>query len=300
MMRDAPTDIGIEKLIEALRERGTPEGLTLEERRARMDDIGDRFPAPDDAVVEPVEIAGCKAEWVSASGADQDRVMLYVHGGGYVQGSLHSHRNMVYEIARAMDGRVLNLDYRLAPEHPFPAAVDDMVAAWQALLDSGVDPAKASFGGDSAGGGLVIAALVQARDKGLPLPACACCISPWTDLVGTGQTMETKASADPMVDREALTFFSDLYMNGADAAQPLASPLYADLSGLPPLLVQVGTAETLLDDSRRLAARARHAGTMVEYVEWADMPHIWHIFAPLLQASRDAVTELGDFVKRHG
>lgn len=146
----------------------------------------------------------------------------------------------------------------------------------------------------------MIAALVSARDKGIALPGCACCISPWTDLVGTGQTMETKASADPMVGREALNFFADLYMNGADAAQPLASPLYADLSGLPPLLVQVGTAETLLDDSRRLTARARHAGTDVTYVEWADMPHIWHIFAPLLQASRDAIAELGAFVRRHG
>ncbi len=128
-MSDTPTDIGIEKLIEVLRERGTPEGLSLEERRARMDDIGDRFPAPADAVIESIEIAGCKAEWVSAPGADQERVMLYVHGGGYVQGSLHSHRNMVYEIARAIDGRVLNLDYRLAPEAPFPAAVEDMAAA---------------------------------------------------------------------------------------------------------------------------------------------------------------------------
>ena len=226
--------------------------------------------------------------------------MLYVHGGGYVQGSLHSHRNLVHEIARAMDGRVLNLDYRLGPEHPFPAAVEDMVAAWQALLDSGINPQKASFGGDSAGGGLVVSALVSARDKGMVLPGCACCISPWVDLVGTGQTMETKASIDPMVGREALTFFADLYMSGADPAQPLASPLYADLSGLPPLLVQVGTAETLLDDSRRLVARARHAGTDATYVEWADMPHIWHIFAPLLQASRDAITELGAFVKQHG
>lgn len=297
-MSDGLTDIGIEKLIEALRERGTSEGLSLEERRVRMDDIGDRFPVSAAAIVEAVEIAGCSAEWVSAPDANQDRVMLYVHGGGYVQGSLHSHRNMVFEIARAMNGRVLNLDYRLAPEHPFPAAVDDMTAAWQALLDSGVDPAKASFGGDSAGGGLVLAAMAAARDKGMPLPACGCCISPWTDLIGTGQTMETKAAQDPMVGRDALKFFADLYMSGADPAHPLASPLYADLRGLPPLLVQVGTAETLLDDSRRLVARARHAGVTVDYVEWAGMPHIWHIFAPLLQASRDAITELGAFVKR--
>jgi monoterpene epsilon-lactone hydrolase len=186
----------------------------------------------------------------------------------------------------------------MAPEDPFPAAVDDMVAAWKAMLDSGVDPAKAAFGGDSAGGGLVIAALLAARDQGLPLPACACCISPWTDLMGTGQTMETKADIDPMVNRAALDFFSDLYANGHDKKDPLISPLYADFAGLPPLLVQVGTAETLLDDSRRLVMRAKHAGVDVEYTEWEGMPHIWHIFAPLLQKSRDAIQELGAYVKQ--
>jgi len=291
-------DIGIEKLIATLRERGAPDGLSVEERRARMEEMGDRFPVPAAATVEAVQFAGCPAEWVYDPAADEGRVMLYVHGGGYVQGSLNTHRNMVYEIARAMGGRVLNLDYRLAPEHPFPAAVDDTVQAWRELLDSGVDPAKASFGGDSAGGGLVVAALMQARDLGLPLPACGCCISPWTDLVGTGQTMVTKAEADPMVQRAGLDFFADLYAGEAPKTEPLLSPLYGDLKGLPPLLVQVGTAETLLDDSRRLAARARHAGVAVDYAEWEDMPHIWHIFAPLLQKSRDAVQELGAYVRR--
>ncbi len=293
------TDIGIDKLMDVLRERGMPEGLSLTERRARLEEIGDRFPAPATAAIEVVEIAGRPAEWVSDATADEGRVMLYVHGGGYVQGSPHSHRNMVYEIARAMGGRVLNLDYRLAPEHPFPAAVDDMVAAWKALLAGGLDPTKAAFGGDSAGGGLVLAALMTARDQGLPLPACACCISPWTDLVGTGQTMATKADVDPMVNRAALDFFADLYANGHDKTDPLISPLHGDLKGLPPLLVQVGTAETLLDDSRRLAARARHARVAVDYAEWEGMPHIWHIFCPLLQKSRDAIQELGAFVKRH-
>ena len=243
------------------------------------------------------KIAGVPSEWVYDQAKDVGRVMLYVHGGGYVQGSLHTHRNMVFEIARAIGGRVLNLDYRLAPEHPFPAAVDDTVAAWKALLDQGVDPARASWGGDSAGGGLVVAALVAAKEQGLPLPAAACCISPWTDLVGTGRTMDTKADEDPMVGRAALDFFADYYANGQDRAHPLMSPLNADLSSLPPLLIQVGTAETLLDDSRRLAARARHAGNGTVYREWDGMPHIWHIFAPLLQASRDAVAELGEFVK---
>lgn len=290
-------DIGIDKLMEILRERGLPDGLSLEERRARMEEIGDRFPVAAAATVEAIEIAGRPAEWVYAAGADAGRAMLYVHGGGYVQGSLHTHRNMVYEIAKAIGGRVLNLDYRLAPEHPFPAAVDDTVAAWLALLDQGVDPAKAAWGGDSAGGGLVVAALLAARDQGLPLPACACCISPWTDLIGTGQTMSTRAEADPMVGRAALEFFADLYAGDRDKTDPLISPLSGDLSGLPPLLVQVGTAETLLDDSRRLVARARHAGVDVDYTEWDGMPHIWHIFAPLLQKSRDAIQELGGFVK---
>lgn len=290
-------DIGIEKLMETLRERGQPDGLSLEERRARMEEIGERFPAPADAAVEAVEIAGRPAEWVYDPAADQGRVMLYVHGGGYVQGSLATHRNMVFEIAKAIGGRVLNLDYRMAPEHPFPAAVDDTVAAWKALLESGVDPAKASFGGDSAGGGLVVAALMAARDQGVAPPACGCCISPWTDLIGTGRTMDAKADEDPMVGRAGLDFFAGLYAGGQDKATPLMSPIFGDLKGLPPLLVQVGTAETLLDDSRRLVARARHAGVDIDYAEWPGMPHIWHIFAPILQASRDAIAELGGYVR---
>jgi len=291
-------DIGIEKLMQTLRERGLPDGLSLDERRARMEDIGTRFPAPQSASINPVKIAERPAEWVCDPDTDDGRVMLYVHGGGYVQGSLASHRNLVFEIARSMKGKVLNLDYRLAPEHPFPAAVEDTVNAWAELLEIGIDPKKASFGGDSAGGGLVIAALVSARDKGLPMPSCACCISPWTDLVGSGRTMDTKALEDPMVNRAALEFFSDFYADKEDKSHPLISPLFADLAGLPPLLIQVGTAETLLDDSRRLATRARYAGVDVSYAEWEGMPHIWHIFAPLLEKSRKAIIELGEFVER--
>lgn len=291
-------DIGIEKLMQTLRERGLPDGLSLDERRARMEDIGTRFPAPQSASINPVKIAERPAEWVCDPDTDDGRVMLYVHGGGYVQGSLASHRNLVFEIARSMKGKVLNLDYRLAPEHPFPAAVEDTVNAWAELLEMGIDPKKASFGGDSAGGGLVIAALVSARDKGLPMPSCACCISPWTDLVGSGRTMDTKALEDPMVNRAALKFFSDFYADKEDKTNPLISPLFADLAGLPPLLIQVGTAETLLDDSRRLATRARYAGVDVSYAEWEGMPHIWHIFAPLLEKSRKAIIELGEFVER--
>jgi monoterpene epsilon-lactone hydrolase len=291
-------DIGIEKLMQTLRERGLPDGLSLDERRARMEDIGTRFPAPQSASINPVKIAERPAEWVCDPDTDDGRVMLYVHGGGYVQGSLASHRNLVFEIARSMKGKVLNLDYRLAPEHPFPAAVEDTVNAWAELLEMGIDPKKASFGGDSAGGGLVIAALVSARDKGLPMPSCACCISPWTDLVGSGRTMDTKALEDPMVNRAALKFFSDFYADKEDKSHPLISPLFADLAGLPPLLIQVGTAETLLDDSRRLATRARYAGVDVSYAEWEGMPHIWHIFAPLLEKSRKAIIELGEFVER--
>lgn len=291
-------DIGIEKLMQTLRERGLPDGLSLDERRARMEDIGTRFPAPQSASINPVKIAERPAEWVCDPDTDDGRVMLYVHGGGYVQGSLASHRNLVFEIARSMKGKVLNLDYRLAPEHPFPAAVEDTVNAWAELLEMGIDPKKASFGGDSAGGGLVIAALVSARDKGLPMPSCACCISPWTDLVGSGRTMDTKALEDPMVNRAALEFFSDFYADKEDKSHPLISPLFANLVGLPPLLIQVGTAETLLDDSRRLATRARYAGVDVSYAEWEGMPHIWHIFAPLLEKSRKAIIELGEFVER--
>ena len=287
----------LEKLCTILRTRPQPDPPTVEAFRARTEEMGDRMPAPPEAIVEKITVAGCKAEWVSHPGANPNRQALYLHGGGYVIGSPNSHRNLAYNIAKAMDGRCLVLDYRMAPEDPFPAAVEDSVAAWQWMLAQGANPARMSIMGDSAGGGLTIAMQVALKQRGLQLPSCSVCISPWTDLEGTGDSIKSKADVDPMVKEEGLHNYSALYRAGADPRDPLASPLYADVSGLPPMLIQTGTAEILMDDSTRFAEKARAQGVDVTLELWDDMPHIWHIFAPMLSEGADAIAKLGAWTR---
>ena len=287
----------LDKLVTLLRERPQPDPPTVEAFRARTEEMGDKMPAPPEAIVEKITVAGRPAEWVSAPGCNLNRQALYLHGGGYVIGSPNSHRNLAYNIAKAMDGRCLVLDYRMAPEDPFPAAVDDAVAAWAWMLEQGGNPARMSIMGDSAGGGLAIAAQVALKQRGLQLPACSCCISPWTDLEGTGDSVKSKADIDPMVTEEALHRWGGLYLNGVSQRDPLASPLYADVSGLGPVLVQVGTAEILMDDSTRFAEKARAQGIDVTLELWEDMPHIWHIFAPMLSEGADAIAKLGAWTR---
>ncbi len=287
----------LEKLCTILRTRPQPDPPTVEAFRARTEEMGDRMPAPPEAIVEKITVAGCKAEWVSAPGANPNRQALYLHGGGYVIGSPNSHRLLAYNIAKAMDGRCLVLDYRMAPEDPFPAAVDDSVAAWAWMLEQGGNPARMSIMGDSAGGGLTIATQVALKQRGMQLPACSVCISPWTDLEGTGDSIKSKADVDPMVKEEGLHNYSALYRAGADPRDPLASPLYADVSGLPPMLIQTGTAEILMDDSTRFAEKARAQGVDVTLELWDDMPHIWHIFAPMLSEGADAIAKLGAWTR---
>ena len=287
----------LDKLVTLLRERPQPDPKTVEAMRDRINELGDKMPPPDDAVVESLTVAGCAAEWVSAPGCNPNRQVLYLHGGGYVIGSPHSHRNLAYNIAKAVDGRCLVIDYRMGPEDPFPAAVDDAVAAWQWMLAEGGNPARMAIMGDSAGGGLTVAVQVALRDKGIQLPACSVPISPWTDLEGTGGTIKSKAEEDPMVAEDGLHWFSDLYRGGADVRDPLVSPLYADLSGLPPMLIQVGSAEILLDDSNRIAAKARTQGVDVTLEVWDKMPHVWHLFAPMLDEGGDAIAKLGAWTR---
>lgn len=286
-----------EKLVGLLRERERPDPLTPPAMRARMEELGEKFPAPDDAQVEVTEAGGCPAEWVAAPASNPNRQVLYLHGGGYVQGSLNTHRLLTYHLSREADARVLALDYRLAPEHVFPAAVEDAVSAYKWMLLRGANPSKIIIAGDSAGGGLAVSALVSIRDEGLPLPAGGVCISPWTDLAGTGASMETKRDEDPMLDAAILDWFAALYLDGADLAHPLASPLHADLSGLPPLLVQVGTSEILLDDATRLVECARAAGVDATLEAWDDMMHVWHLFSPMLSEGLDGLAEAGAFIR---
>jgi acetyl esterase/lipase len=237
------------------------------------------------------------AERSRTPGDDAAGAILYVHGGGYVFGSLDSHRHVVTEIGRAAGVPSYALHYRLAPEHPFPAPVEDTVAAYRALLAQGIAPGRIAVVGDSAGGGLVVAALVAFREAGLPQPACGWSISPWIDLEALGPSMTGNAASDPSVQRDPILELARLYLAGADPRSPLAAPLYADLKGIAPLLIQAGAIETLLDDAVRLAGRAAAAGVPTRLDVWPEMPHVWHLFHPVLTAGRKAIEQGGAFVK---
>jgi acetyl esterase/lipase len=265
--------------------------------RANMESMTSLMPLPPDVATEPVSVNGVPAEWVSTPDADPDRVVLYLHGGGYVIGSIKTHRDLAGRISRAAGARVLNVDYRLAPEHPHPAAVDDATAAYRWLLNAGHAPARLAVAGDSAGGGLTVATLVALRDAKQPLPAAGVCLSPWVDLEGVGESMTTCAELDPMVQRDPLLRMAKLYLGELDARTPLASPLHADLTGLPPLLIQVGTAETLLDDAHRIAERARKAGVDVTIDVWEDMIHVFQAFAPMLPEGQQAIEQIGEYLR---
>jgi len=270
---------------------------SLEEQRAMYDGLGAIFPTPGDVVLERLVAAGVPAEWSDPPGAAPDRAILYLHGGGYVIGSIASHRHLVAALARASGARALSLDYRLAPEHPFPAAVEDAVAGYRFLLGSGFSPAKIAIAGDSAGGGLTVASLVAIREASLPQPACAFCISPWVDLEGLGASMTSKAALDPMVQHQGLGGMAQAYLAGASPRTPLAAPLYADLRGIAPLLVHVGSAETLLDDSTRLAAAAAAADVDLRLESWPGMIHVWHFFHTMLGEGREAIEVAGAYIR---
>jgi len=287
----------LQTIIGMLRARTMSGEPSVAEMRAGIEMLVNVFALPSDVTREPVDAGGVAAEWISTPGAVADRVILYLHGGGYVIGSINTHRELASRMSRAAAARVLLIDYRLAPEHPHPAAVEDAVAAYRWLLSTGVSASRCAIGGDSAGGGLTVATLVALRDRGVPLPAAGVCLSPWVDLEGSGESMTTKAAVDPMVQRDGLRRMAEMYLAGQPPRTPLAAPLYADLSGLPPLLIQVGTAETLLDDSTRLAERARKAAVEVHLDPWEDMIHVWQAF-PMLPEAQQAVERIGAFVRQ--
>jgi epsilon-lactone hydrolase len=273
-----------------------PRATEIAQMRIDSDKRGLANPIASDIAIEPTVAGGVPAEWTTAPDANRQRAILYFHGGGYVIGSIDSHRHAVAEIGRAAGARTLALHFRLAPEHPFPAQIEDAVTAYRYLLDSGFEPGNIAFAGDSAGGGLVVASMVSARDQGLKPPACGWCISPWADMESSGASHVEKADEDPMVKPGVSEFMARTYLGGADPRHPLASPIHADLSGLPPLLIQVGAAETLLDDSVRLARVAGAAHVPVQLEIWPSMVHIWHVF-PRLTAARRAIATGGAFIR---
>ena len=285
----------LDSLIQKLKAAPVDPTASLGRRRGAMEKAAFRLDA--DVKAEPVTAAGVPAEWITAPGADPGRNVLYLHGGGYMIGSIKTHRCLAGWISRAAQARVLIIDYRLAPENPHPAAVDDAIAAYRFMLDAGVKPSRTVVAGDSAGGGLAVATLLAIRDAKLPLPAAGVFLSPWVDMEGTGESMTTKAAADPMVGSGNLGEMAAAYLGGKHPRTPLASPLYGDLKGLPPMLIQVGTSEVLLDDSTRLAERARQAGVEVVYEPWENMIHVWQIFVPMLDEAKQAVDRIGEYVR---
>jgi acetyl esterase/lipase len=284
------------QLIAMLRSMELDLAATPQKARADFSASIGAAPVAEDIQFEQLTLAGRPALASVTPGARTDKTLLYLHGGAFVIGNPTDYRSLSGEMGRAAGVRAISLDYRLAPEHPFPAAVDDCVAAYRALLDAGTRPADIALAGDSAGGGLVISTLVAARDAGLPMPAAALVISPWVDLTCSGSTMLTKVAEDPSITREGLESMAALYLQGKPLTTPLASPLYADLRGLPPLFIQVGSAELLLDDSVRLSGAAGAAGVPVHMSVWPNMPHVWHVFGFMLSEGRDALTEAGVFL----
>jgi acetyl esterase/lipase len=274
-----------------------PRATDIAQRRRDMDARGRQFGVATDVTVEQVSAGGVAAEWTATPGADRGGAVLYLHGGGYVIGSLDSHRHLAAEVGRACGVRALAIDYRMAPEHPFPAAVEDALAAYRFLLDSGIRPARICIAGDSAGGGLVVAAMLAIRGAELPQPGCGWCISPWVDLTCAGASMLDNATRDPTVQKAGVLEMAGMYLAGADPRSPLASPIFGDLHNLPPLLIQVGSVETLLDDALSLARVAGLADVHVELQVWPEMLHVWHLFHPMLAAGRRAIAAGGAFVR---
>jgi acetyl esterase/lipase len=275
--------------------------------------IVDRYSDVDPSVrafeadVRRIDVAGVPCEWLLAKGTDPDRRLLYIHGGGWTSGGLDSHRPLSARISAATGCAVLAVDYRLAPEHPFPAGLDDCIATYRWLRENGPGGAAAAqslfVAGDSAGGNLTLALLFALSQRGLPLPNAAVPISPATDFLGTGDSWRSRAARDPILTLgpEGIRALSSAYLQGATTPEdPLASPLYGDYRGLPPLLFHVGDAEVLLDDSTRAAERASKAGVDVTLEVFPGMPHVWHAFAPFLPEASQAIERIGAFVRKHG
>jgi len=286
----------LEQIIAMLRARERSGEPDLQRARAGLETLAASSPLPEGTRCDPVHADGVPCEWIAAS-ADARGVLLYLHGGGYCLGSINTHRALVARLAGACGLRALAVDYRLAPEYPFPAAIEDATAVYRWLLRQGTAPAEVVVAGDSAGGGLTVATMLALRDAGDPLPAAGVCLSPWVDMEGLGASMTTCAGRDPMVDRDGLLLLASAYLGGADARSPLAAPIHADLRGLPPLLLHVGTAESLLDDAVRLHARARVHGVAVDLETWDDMIHVWHAFAPLLPEAESAIARVGAWAR---
>lgn len=286
------------KMLKRLNEIAVKERLkTSRKAQEQMSATGE---ISEDTIIEEIMVNGISSVWISTPGVTEDNVVLYLHGGGYVQGSMNLQKDLVSRISRVSKSRVLMIDYRLAPESPYPAALEDSVIAYKWLIDNkGINPKSIVISGDSAGGGLTAATLLKLRDIGIILPAAAVLLSPWTDLDITGDSVRSKRRIDPFIDASALFFMADLYIGDNDPKNPYISPLYGDLKGLPPLLIQVGSAEVILDDSIRFAEKAKSAGVEVTLDVWEDMVHVFQVFAAWAPEGEQAIEKIGEFIQKH-
>jgi epsilon-lactone hydrolase len=290
----APIDLAIARVRAVY--RGWNRGTSVAQMRSDWDTAFGGTTAP--VTCERISAGGVDSEWISPADAPQDKAILYFHGGGFRIGSVASHRDLIAQIGVASGCRVLAINYRLAPEHRFPAALDDALTAYRWMLDGGLKSDNIAFAGDSAGGNLALAAMLALRKRGLPLPVSAMLMSPWTDLAATGASYVSRAEADPIHQRPMILALAKNYLGGqGDPCDPLVSPLYADLAGLPPLLIQVGDRETVLDDSVMFADKARAAGIDVSLEVWDGMIHVFQMFR--LTEARQAIASIAGFLNRH-
>jgi epsilon-lactone hydrolase len=273
--------------------------VNLEKERADLDALSRMFKPLAKLKCTPVKINGLDAEWIEPPQVTNGRIILYLHGGYYISGSIKSHRNLAGNIANAAQARALILAYRLAPEHPFPAGLEDAINTYLWLMEGGAQPGQIYLVGDSAGGGLVLSALLALRERAIPLPAGAVCLSPATDLTKSGKSWETNAKKELVVNPHTGEQIIPLYLGDVDPHNPLASPLYGDLHGLPPLLIQVGSDEALLSDSTSFAERAKAAGVQVTLEVWPGMQHVWQFTASFVPEARKAVERIGEFIRKH-
>lgn len=283
-----------EQRTEAARATSMP---SRSEQRAMAERIGESTTEPAGVAYHDVVAGGVGAQWATPAGADPSPVLLYFHGGGYCFCSIRSHRRLVGHLAKAAGCRALSVDYRLAPEHPHPAALTDALASYEWLLEQGVRPDEVFVAGDSAGGGLAVALLLKARDDEMALPAAAVLMSPWVDLAMTAESLTRRVDVDVRQDPVSTAWCARQFLAGHNARDPFASPLYGDLTGLPPLYIQAGDWDVLVDDSRRLADRARTAGVEVRLDEFPEMLHAHQMWAGNMPEADDAVARIGEYVR---
>jgi len=292
---------GMRRVLKFLEKRNELEvKQRVAESRKSLEDLAAIVELPDDVELKHLEINEIKAVWIDTPQSYSENIILYLHGGGYMEGSLTSHQDLAWRIGKASKARVLLIDYSLAPEKPFPAALNDTISCYQWLISTQKIPSSnIILAGDSAGGGLVLATLLKLKQLEKKLPSAAICLSPWTDLAMEGESVKNNANIDNFLKIWDLYFMASLYVQDNDPKNPFISPLYGELSGLPPLLIQVGNSEVLLDDSVRLAKKAKKAGIEVELSIWEDMSHVFQAFADWAPEGKEAIDKIGQFAQAH-